>query len=52
MCAANGWRAGCVAGVIAHRVASEAVVAPELIADTEQRSVATVIEATRRLLES
>ncbi|MEM7273090.1 MAG: uridine phosphorylase [Actinomycetota bacterium] len=49
MCAANGWEAGCVAGVIAHRTQSEAVVDEDTIAATEQLAVTTVVEAARRL---
>ena len=49
MCAANGWQAGCVAGVIAHRTDSEAIVDESEVAATEERAVAVVIEAARRL---
>ena len=51
MCAANGWRAGCVAGVIAQRTESEAVVDEARIAVTEERAVGVVVEAARRLLQ-
>ncbi len=50
MCAANGWRAGCIAGVIAQRTESEAVVDENRIAATEERAVGVVVEAARRLL--
>ncbi len=52
MCAANGWRAGCVAGVIAHRIHSEAVVDEARITATEKQTVVVVVEAARRLLHS
>ena len=52
MCAANGWRAGCVAGVIAQRTTSEAVVDEDRIAATEEQAVGVVVEAARRLLAS
>jgi len=51
MCAANGWRAGCVAGVIAQRTESESVVDEVRIAATEERAVGVVVEAARRLLQ-
>ena len=51
MCAANGWRAGCVAGVIAQRTESESVVDEARIAATEERAVGVVVEAARRLLQ-
>lgn len=50
MAAANGWRAGCVAGVIAHRTESEAVVDESQVAATEERAIRVVIEAARRLV--
>ncbi|MDH3296522.1 MAG: uridine phosphorylase [Acidimicrobiia bacterium] len=50
MCATNGWRAGCVAGVIAHRTDAELPLDGQLIEDTEERAVAVVVEAARRLL--
>ena len=52
MCAANGWRAGCVAGVIAQRTESEAVVDEARVAATEEPAVRVVIEAAQRLLPS
>lgn len=50
MCAANGWRAGCVSGVIAQRTVSEFIADEDAVAATEQLAVATVIEGARRLL--
>lgn len=50
MCGANGWRAGCISGVIAQRTESEAVVDHELVVATEDRAVRAVIEGARRLL--
>jgi uridine phosphorylase len=49
MCAANGWRAGCVAGVIAQRTESEAMVDRDIIAETERLAIDAVIEAARRV---
>ena len=49
MCATQGWRAGCVAGVIVNRHHGE--MPDEAAADeVERRSVAIVIDAARRLL--
>lgn len=50
MCAANGWRAGCVAGVIAQRTEAETIVDEETVAATEELAVRVVIDAARRLL--
>jgi len=50
MCAANGWEAGCVAGVIAQRTESESIVDESAVAETEERAVAVVVEAARRLV--
>ena len=50
MCAANGWRAGCVAGVIAHRTESESIADEATVAATEDAAVRVVIEASRRLI--
>ncbi len=50
MCAANGWEAGCVAGVIAKRTESESIVDESAVAETEERAVAVVVEAARRLV--
>lgn len=49
MCAANGWRAGCVAGVIAHRTTSEHIADEATVHATEDRAVQVVVEAARRL---
>ncbi len=49
MCAANGWRAGCVASVIANRLSEE--IPTEGLAETvEARALNVVIEGARRLL--
>ncbi len=50
MCGANGWSAGCVAGVIAQRTESEAIVDEASVAETEALAVRVVVEAARRLL--
>lgn len=50
MCSANGWRAGCVAGVIANRALEEIPTDEAAIAATEERAIDVVIEAARRLL--
>lgn len=50
MCAAHGWRAGCVAGVIANRTESESVVDGATVAETEAKAVSVVVEAMRNLL--
>ncbi|MDH4276780.1 MAG: uridine phosphorylase [Acidimicrobiia bacterium] len=50
MCSANGWRAGCVAGVIANRAVEEIPTDEAAIAATEERAIDVVIEASRRLL--
>ena len=51
-CTANGWTAGCVAGVIAQRTKSEAVEDEADIAATEERAVGVVVETTRRPLRA
>lgn len=50
MCAANGWRAGCVAGVIAQRTEAEMIVDEPTVAATEALAVRVVVEAARRLI--
>lgn len=50
MCSANGWRAGCVAGVIANRAIEEIPTDEAAIAATEERVIDVGIEAARRLL--
>lgn len=50
MCSANGWRAGCVSGVIANRALEEIPTNETAIASTESRAIDVVIEAARRLL--
>ncbi len=50
MCATNGWRAGCVAGVIAQRTESEAIVDESSVAATEEVAVEVAVDAARRLL--
>lgn len=49
MCAANGWRAGCVAGVLMNRADSELPTA-EAAALVEENSVAVVVEAARMMV--
>lgn len=49
MCAANGWRAGCVAGVIVNRTQQE-IPNEELMKQTESDAVAIVVAAARNLL--
>ncbi len=49
MCAANGWRAGCAASVIASR-GREELPEPGFAATVERRALDVVIEAARRLL--
>ena len=51
MCATQGWRAGCVAGVIVNRHAGE-IPDEGVAAQVEDRSIQTVIDAARRLLAS
>jgi uridine phosphorylase len=51
MCAANGWRAGCVSGVIANRAVEEAPSDEATIAATEERAIDVVVEGSRRLLD-
>lgn len=48
MCASQGWRAGCVAGVIVNRLEQETP-GEAVLASTENRSVDIVIAAARRL---
>ena len=48
MCAANGWRAGCVAGVLMNRADAE-LPSPESAALVEENSIAVVVEAARRM---
>ena len=50
MCGANGWRAGCVAGVIAQRTEAETIVDEETVSATEELAVRVVVEAARRLV--
>jgi uridine phosphorylase len=49
MCATNGWRAGCVAGVLVNRTRQE-IPDTAAIAGVEEAAVAVVIDAARRLL--
>lgn len=49
MCSANGWRAGCVASVIATRLTQE-IPTPGLAEEVEQRALDVVIEAARQLV--
>ncbi len=48
MCSANGFRAGCVAGVIVNRHTQE-IPDESVIAEVEQRSVRIVVDAAARL---
>ena len=48
MCSANGWRAGCVAGVIVNRHDQE-IPAPDMAEQVEAKSVSVVVEAARTL---
>jgi len=50
MCAANGWRAGCVAGVIVNRTQQE-IPNEALMQQTESDAVAIVVSAARQLLK-
>lgn len=50
MCSTNGWRAGCVAGVIANRMLEEIPSDRDLIERTEASAVRVVLEAATRLL--
>lgn len=49
MCAVNGWRAGCVAGVLVNRN-SEEMPDPSASERVEATSIGIVVEAARRLL--
>ena len=49
MCSANGWRAGCIAGVIVNRHDQE-MPASDVAEQVEAKSVAVVIEAARTLI--
>ena len=49
MCATNGWRAGCVAGVLVNRNTDETP-DHDASARVESTSIGIVVEATRRLL--
>lgn len=51
MCAANGWRAGCVAGVIAQRTEQEQPTDEARIARTEDAAIDVVIEGAGMLLD-
>ncbi len=50
MCAANGWRAGCVAGVIVNRTQQE-IPNEALMQKTESDAVSIVVNAARQLLK-
>jgi uridine phosphorylase len=50
MCAANGWRAGCVAGVIAQRTDQERPTDEAMIARTEDAAINVVLEGAKLLL--
>ncbi len=51
MCSANGWRAGCVAGVLVNRN-DEEIPDESASAEVEGTTVAIVVEAARRLVNS
>ena len=51
MCATQGWRAGCVAGVLVNRNDDE-IPDADAAAAVEHRSVTIVVDAARRLLEA
>ncbi len=48
MCSANGWRAGCVLGVLVNRLHEE-LPDSDAIAAVEDRSVAVAVDAARRM---
>lgn len=50
MCAANGWRAGCVSGVIANRALEEIPTDEEAIAATEEQAIGVVVRAAAKLI--
>jgi uridine phosphorylase len=50
MAAANGWRAGCVAAVIAQRTESEQVSEPAQLEAAEALAISVVLDGARRLL--
>ncbi|MDH3753451.1 MAG: uridine phosphorylase [Acidimicrobiia bacterium] len=50
MCATNGWRAGCLAGVIVNRTRQETP-DEETMTGVESRAVSIVVDAARRLLD-
>ncbi|MBE1275816.1 uridine phosphorylase [Enterovibrio baiacu] len=50
MCASSGLRAGCVAGVIINRTQKE-IPDQETMAETEARSIRTVVESARNLMK-
>lgn len=50
MCAANGWRASCIAGAIVNRSTQEAPI-EAAVADTEARTIAVAVAAAGKLLD-
>lgn len=50
MCAVNGWRAGCIAAVIAHRTVEEIPSDHAMIEAAEAQAVAVVVAAAGRLV--
>ncbi|MGL5336980.1 MAG: uridine phosphorylase [Enterovibrio sp.] len=50
MCSSSGLKAGCVAGIIVNRCKQE-IPDPQVIAQTEKRSITVVVEAARKLLK-
>ena len=51
MCASNGWKAGCVAGVIVNRTQQE-IPDESLMKNTESTAVTIVVEAARKMANS
>lgn len=49
MCQSNGWRAGCVSGVIVNRGTQE-IPDETIVAGVERKAIEVVLEAARRLL--
>lgn len=49
MCAANGWRAGCIAGVLVNRTRQE-IPDESIVAGVETGAIAAVVAGARRLL--
>ncbi len=52
MCASQGLKAGCVAGVIVNRSTNQEIPSEETMAGTEHKSISIVVEAARKMLTS